>query len=349
MELSGTPFDRGQQHGAALREHIAHNVALYFARFEREGHLAADEVRRRAALFVPLLETYPDYFAAMRGVAEAADQDLIDVVMLNVRYELLYYQYSVLPVGDPDGCTSFALLPSATSNAHLLIGENWDWIPEVQGAVLRAPEALTFTEAGIVGEKIGLNTHGIGLAVNGLLSTEDDWSQMVKPFHVRCYEILRSRTLEEAVGVITGTRRACSANFVLAQAPDRAVDVEAAPGTSCTLGTARGALTHTNHFLEPEHLGVDEPRAERRPHSYTRLARIRELLETRRPLDVEDVQASLRDHDNFPDSICRHVHPEDPPEEACSTVVSALMDLNERTLWLSDGPPCESAYERFKL
>ncbi|HEY1294093.1 MAG TPA: C45 family peptidase [Chloroflexota bacterium] len=349
VELWGEPFEQGLQHGEALREQIAHNLAVYFDRFASEGQLTAEEVRHRATLYVPLLEMSPDYFAAVRGVATASNQELVDVAMLNVRYELLYYQYSVLPVGGPDGCTAFALLPSATRNGHLLIGENWDWIPEVQGAVLRTSETLSFTEAGIVGGKIGLNASGIGLAVNGLLSTEDDWSQMVKPFHVRCYEILRSRTLDEAAGVITGTRRACSTNFVLAQAPDRAVDIEAAPGTSCTLGPERGAVTHTNHFLEPEHLGVEEPHAERRPHSYTRLARMRALLNAGRPLGVEDVQACLRDHDNFPDSVCRHVHPDDPPEEACVTVISAIMDLHERTLWISNGAPCVNAYERYRL
>jgi isopenicillin-N N-acyltransferase-like protein len=349
VELDGQPFDRGRQHGAALREQIAHNLGVYYDRFRREGHLEADDVRGRAAEFVPRLETYTDYFATMRGVAAASGQALIDIVVLNVRYELLYYQYSVLPVGGPDGCSAFALLPEATTTGHLLLGQNWDWIPEVQGAVLRTPETLTFTEAGIVGGKIGLNSSGVGLAVNGLLSTDDDWSQPVKPFHARCHEILGSSTLEEAAGVVTGTRRACSANFLIAQAPNRVMDIEAAPGTTCSFGPAAGVLTHTNHFLEPEHLGVDEPASERRPHSYTRLSRMRALLEANRPLGVDDVTSALRDHDNFPDSVCRHVHPDDPPEEACVTVVSAVMDLHERTLWLSDGAPCQGEYQKYRL
>jgi isopenicillin-N N-acyltransferase-like protein len=349
VDLDGPPLDRGRQQGVALRDHVAHNVAVYYDRFQTEGQLQADEVRRRAAHFLPLLESYTDYFATVRGLAEASGQQLIDLVMLNVRYELLYYQYSVLPVGGPDGCTSFALLPEATSTHHLLLGENWDWIPEVQGAILRSPETLCFTEAGIVGGKIGLNAAGIGLTVNGLLSTSDDWSQLVEPFHVRCFDILRQQTLEDAARVITAERRACSTNFVLASAPDRATNIEAAPGTSCSFGPTRGALVHTNHFLAPERLGVEEPLSERRPHSQTRLARMRDLLDAQRPVSVADLQAALRDHDNFPDSVCRHVHPDDPPEEACVTVASAVMDLDERILWLSDGQPCAAAYETYRL
>jgi isopenicillin-N N-acyltransferase-like protein len=349
VELAGGPFDQGTQHGAALGDQIAHNVAVYYDRFQREGHLDAEEVRRRAAQLQAVLQTFPAYFDAVRGIANGARQDLIDVVMLNVRYELLYFQYSVLPVGGPDGCTSFALLPEATSNGHLLIGENWDWIPDVRGAVLRTDRTLSFTEAGIVGGKIGLNAAGLGLTVNGLLSTDDDWSREVAPFHVRCHEILQSPSLEAAARVITAERRACSTNFILAQVPDRALDIEAAPSTSCSFGPRQSTLTHTNHFLEPDHLGVDEPASERRPHSYTRLERMRQLVSAGRPLSVEDVQTRLRDHDNFPDSVCRHEHPDDPPEEACVTVVSAVMDLDERTLWLSNGPPCENSYERYEL
>ena len=355
VKLTGDPFDQGRQHGLALRAQIGHNLAVYYDRFAREAQLQPDQVRERASLYVPLLrDRCSEYFEALRGMAETADQDLIDLVMLNVRYELLYYQYSVLPVGGPDGCTSFALLPQASANGHLLIGENWDWIPEVAGAILHTTadsglQTLSFTEAGIVGGKVGLNSAGLGLAINGLLSTDDDWARLEKPFHVRCYEILRAARFEDALRIVTDTPRACSANFVLAQTPDRATDIEAAPGSSCSFGAVHGVVVHTNHFLEPTHLGVEEPSSERRPQSYTRLARIRELIDARRPLSVADVQTCLCDHDNYPDSVCRHVHPDDPPEEACPTVVSIVMDLEERTLWLSAGPPCEHVYDAYRL
>jgi len=353
VKLEGTPYEQGRQHGVALRDEITHNLAVYYERLLTEGHLEADEVRWRTAHYLPLLESFPAYFEAVRGVADASHEELIDLVMLNVRYELLYYQYSILPVGSPDGCTSFATLPSATTNGHLLIGEDWDWIPDVQGALLHTRESefetLSFTEAGIVGGKIGLNSAGLGLAINGLLSTTDDWSRLHTPFHVRCYEILRQTSLEAAAAIVTTTPRACSSNFVLAQMPDRAVNIEASPDTTCSFGAQRGSVTHTNHFVDPTHLGVEEPKSERRPHSYTRLARMRTLLDQRRPLSVGEVQSCLRDHDNYPDSVCRHEHPDDPPEEACVTVVSAVMDLNDHTLWLSDGPPCEHPYERFAL
>jgi isopenicillin-N N-acyltransferase-like protein len=348
VHVDGDAFDQGSQHGVALRDQIVHNLEVYFDRFEREAELEPAQVRSRAAHLLPSLSRHP-YWQALRGVAHGSDQDLLDVVVLNTRYELLYYQYGVLPVGGPDGCTSFALLPDETADRHLLIGQNWDWIPEVQGAVLhtREPdglETLSFTEAGIVGGKIGLNSAGLGLTINGLLTTSDDWSRLVPPFHVRCYDILRQTSLTSAIAIIGSQPRACSANFLLGQAPDAALDVEAAPDSVCERHPERGMLAHSNHFLDPLSLGIEEPRSERRPHSYTRLARLRELLDARRPASIGDAQACLRDHDNYPDSVCRHEHPDDPPEEACTTVTSVVMDLEERTLWLTNGPPCEHQY-----
>jgi isopenicillin-N N-acyltransferase-like protein len=353
VHLDGEPFDQGRQHGLALGQQITHNLEVYFDRFLREAELEPAEVRSRAAHLLPVLSGHR-YWQAIRGLAEGSGLDVLDLVVLNVRYELMYYQYSILPVGGPDGCTSFAVLPPRSVDGHLLIGQNWDWIPEVQGALLRTREpdgleTLSFTEAGIVGGKIGMNSAGLGLTINGLLTTSDDWSRRVTPFHVRCYDILRQRSLSAAAAIVTSQPRACSSNFLLGQAPRSLFDIEGAPDTTREFGPENGMLAHTNHFLDPDRLGIEEPHSERRPHSYSRLARMRELLDARQPVSVGDMQACLRDHDNYPDSICRHVHPDDPPEEACTTVTSVIMDLDERTLWLTDGPPCENQYERFAL
>jgi isopenicillin-N N-acyltransferase-like protein len=74
-----------------------------------------------------------------------------------------------------------------------------------------------------------------------------------------------------------------------------------------------------------------------------------ELLDARSPVSVGDLEAMLRDHDNYPDGICRHENRDDPPEEWCITVTSAIMDLDELTLRLTDGPPCEHLYEGFSI
>jgi isopenicillin-N N-acyltransferase-like protein len=253
-----------------------------------------------------------------------------------------------------DGCTAFAVAPDASANGHLLIGQNWDWIPGVQGALLHTQEpdglqTLSFTEAGIFGGKIGLNSAGVGLAVNGLTTTSDDWSRLSAPFHARCTAILRAHDFDQALDAITGAPRACTSNFLLAQAPGRIADVEAVPDRARVLSAENGCLVHTNHLLDPTALGVAEPPSDLRPGSCQRFERMSALLEQQRQLAIGDLQAALRDHHGQPCSICRHADPGRGPAEQYVTVVSAIMDLAERTLYISDGPPCSNNYQIHRL
>lgn len=351
LSLEGSPYERGWVHGREARGRIEHNVRIYRERFAREGKLSLKEVRRRAEAYGAAIEAQnPQYAEEMRGVAEGAGLPLWEIVALNVRYEILYHQFSHFSAHAvlADGCTTFAVLPERSADGHLYLAENWDWIPEVQGLILHVreegTEIVSFTEAGIPGGKIGLNSHGLGLAINGLNTTDDDWARLHKPFHVRCYEILRCRTLKEAAAVVEGGGRSCSANFLLGHPQEGVLDLEAAPRGVLRLVAEQGLLVHTNHFLEPEKLGVIDPLDEREERSHHRLVRSRALLEGKRPISREDLFECLRDHDGHPFSICRHPGPKDP-DERYQTVVSVLMDLHGLKMWISDGPPCACAGE----
>lgn len=352
IELSGEPFEQGLTQGRELRDRIQHNLRVYFDRFQREGRISRDEALQRAKKYWHAIQTQSPVCAdIMKGISTGSGSELLEIVALNVRYEILYHQFTANAM--TDGCTAFAVLPELTANGHLLMGENWDWIPQVQGTILRVREKdfelLCFTEAGIVGGKIGLNSFGLGLAINGLFSTDDDWSRLAMPFHVRCYEILRSKSLADAVKVVTTGNRACSANFLITQIDDQVIDVEAAPLCTRTLTSENGFLSHTNHFLDPATLHVVEPPSEKRPHSYHRLKCIHRLLAGKSSLTTEVLKSYLRDHDGRPYSICRHIDDEEPPEEHYQTVTSVVMDLHDRAMWISDGPPCESEYRELRL
>lgn len=353
IHLTGSAYDQGLQHGEALRERVRHNRDVYFERFAREVRLSREQVIVRARHALATIERAgPAYADGMRGVAEASGLPLDEVAALNVRYEILYYQFGANALAD--GCTSFAILPESSANGHLLIGENWDWIPQVRGALLHTVEpdgleTLTFTEAGIVGGKLGLNSAGLGLAINGLTTTDDDWARPVMPFHVRCYAVLRARSFDAAAEIIGGTPRACSGNFMLAQAPDRAIDLEAAPDALGVVPPTGGCVVHANHFERPDELGVVEPPDEKVPHTYHRQRRLDALLRAQLPVGIAQIQAALRDHLEHPYSVCRHEDPAEPPEEHYLTVVSAVMDLHALELHISDGPPCRSAYHTYSI
>lgn len=368
VRLEGGPREWGLAHGRAVRPLVAHNVRAYMRRFREGAGLSPAEIRNRAESYRRVIaEASPGYAAAMEGIAQGAGQDPLDVVAMNVRYELLYSEFARVgmereraALSAVGGCTSFAVMPDRTANGHLLVGQNWDWLPEIRGAVLRATdedgvESLSFTEAGIAGAKIGLNAAGLALAVNGLVSDRDRWSRVRKPFHVRCWEILRARTLDAALRAATEGERPCSANFLLARAgrKPRVVDIEAAPDGVCELGPSDGFLVHANHFTDPESLGIRQPLAEDRESSYRRAARmdtmVRARLDRGRGIRVDDLKRMLRDHDGARLSVCRHPDPARPPDERFETRVSVVMDVDAGEMFLAAGRPCTTRYRRYSL
>ncbi len=366
VNLTGSPREWGVQHGRAARRKVASNVRAYLRRFTEWAKVPIDEVRRRSEAYRAVIEEMsPEYSAAMAGIAEGSGQDLLDIVAVNVRYEMMYSEFAsrgmarkTAGLAAVGGCTGFALLPEFTANGHLLIGQNWDWIPEVEGIVVRATDAhgrthLGFTEAGIAGTKIGLNDAGLGLVINGLVSNEDRWSPDGRPFHVRCWDVLAARTLADAERAITESKRTVSSNFLLAQSGAGVVDVEVAPGARCRLEARDGYLAHANHFLDEKSLGIWQPLAEDRPGTFTRYAFIQEKLaawaKAGRKVRVEDLKGLLRDHTNAPNSLCRHPNEVYAPDDRYETAVSVIMDLDAREMFMSSGNPCTSRYRKVSL
>ena len=354
--FSGTTYEQGLAHGEALQESIGKNIEIYFNRFENEAGINKNELLENTGIYLNVLrEQSPEYVNGMNGIAKSSNLNLLEIAMLNLRYELLYHALGKLLQSDAvDGCTSFAILPEASQNNHLLMGQNWDWIPDVEcvlttGIDTDGLQRMAFTEAGIFGGKPGMNSGGVGLAVNGMYSTSDDWSLFQKPFHLRCYEVLRSPNMNEALNVLAGTPRSCTANFILGHEPKRALDIELAPDSLRLIDPKNGVLAHANHLVDPKEAGVSEPLNPRRHLSEFRHKRMEELLNEQKPLNVAGIQEILKDHEHQPQSLCRHRDDTLPDSQHTITKTAMIMDLEERKMWLTDGQPCKAQFKEFSL
>jgi isopenicillin-N N-acyltransferase-like protein len=208
---------------------------------------------------------------------------------------------------------------------------------------------MAFTEAGIFGGKPGMNSEGVGLTVNGMYSTVDDWARFQKPFHLRCYEVLRSTNMEEALHALAGTPRSCTANFILGHAPSRAVDIELAPDSLRLIDPTDGVLAHANHMVDPKEVGVEEPENPRRHLTEFRHHRIETLLNEQKPINVKGIQEILKDHKHQPQSLCRHRDDSLPESQHTITKTAMIMDLEEKKMWVTDGQPCKAEFEEYSL
>ena len=367
LDLGSDPRERGQVHGREMRTEIRANYATYIERFETGGAKQSDVLKQSEAWAAFIARDNPEYAEEMEGIADGSNLSLTEIALLNARYELAYCVFGSEAQSlnnaatiEQEGCTSFGLMPEITASGHTLIGQNWDWLAKLQGRVFvmrvqRSPEPGTgkpdfvgFTEAGIAGCKIGVNAAGIGLCVNGLVTQRDGANGFRKPFHVRCREILDAWTFDKALLPVVQTDRTCSTNFLIGHADGEIIDIEATPDYCSYIYPENGLVTHANHLVRETRIASQFERIA--PHSLYRANRLERLLRrSSGKLGIDAIHALLSDHFSAPASICRHPDLTLPEPKRVISVTAAAMDLNARTLYVTDGPPCQSNFQTVPL
>jgi len=367
LDLGSEPRERGKVHGREMRNEIRANCATYIERFETGGAKQPVILEQSEAWAAFIARDNSEYAEEMAGIAEGANLSLTEIAMLNARYELAYCVFgseaqslNKAAPSEPEGCTSFGLMPEMTASGHTLIGQNWDWLAKLQGQVFvmrvqrstesrsGKPDFVGFTEAGIAGCKIGVNEAGIGLCVNGLVTLRDGANGFRKPFHVRCREILDAWGFDKALLPVVQTDRTCSTNFLIGHAEGEIIDIEATPDYCSYIYPQNGLVTHANHLVRETRIASQFERIA--PHSLYRANRLERLL--RRDsgnIDIKTIHTALSDHFSAPASICRHPDMTLPQPKRVISVTAAAIDLNERALYVTDGPPCQSKFQAVPL
>ena len=346
--LTGDAHERGVIHGETHAEAIADNVETYLSVFEYHG-AEEDTVYQQAREFWPLIQEHnPEYAKEMEGIAEGSGVPIEDITVLNARYEVMYSAFAAEADdlgGGPDACTAFGVQPEASATGHTYLGQNWDWMPDLQTFVMDIrrddkPNMVAMTESGIVGGKIGVNEHGIGILLNGLTSTGDGDDPFRIPYHVRFREALDADRLDQAIAPLLTTKRANSANVVLGHAAGEIINLELTPdGAQYLYPDDRNILAHANHFQgSPQVTSTFEKLI---PDTLCRSPRIRRLLHNERgDISPEILQTVLRDHTGHPSSICRHPDESKPELEQIATNGSFIINLNEQEILGNGGDAC---------
>jgi isopenicillin-N N-acyltransferase-like protein len=343
----GLPFVRGFHLGRAQAQRVAQSVSAYLELFKARAGLDHARVLNTAERFIPPIEAYaPHLLEEMRGIAEGSGHDLREIVAINCRTELMYG----VPFGE---CTSIGVTPEASTDGHLRLAQNWDWKVTLAGAlvlwVIRrddGPDVLTLTEAGMVG-KIGVNASGFAMCVN-LLKSYQDTGQPAVPMHIILRRVLEeAHSVEEAIALIGSAKRQTSCNHLIADRDGHVADVEATPFGRQVLWPTRGVLIHTNHCLAAS-LAQHDRTACDQPETLARCGRATSLAEEP-PIDETRLRSILSDHATAPNSICRHVQTDLPPDQQDESIASLMFDLTAGTLDIADGPPCQNPYRRLTL
>ena len=357
IRVEGDARERGRQYGKQAAQRIHRSVDAYREVFQHYAGWDWSRVRQFATDFeAPIRAFSIKYLEELAGMAEGAGLDLLDVLAINVRTEIMYSARAREAISIPHECTSFGLIPATGSDRAVVLGQNWDWLPHTFDTVVvleanqdDGPNYVTVVEAGLLA-KTGMNAHGLGLVTNALASNADRGDAGV-PYHVLLRGILDCANVTGALSLLQQHYRSSSANYLVAHRSGSGLDVEAAPGDFSeifvTLPDEDGILLHTNHFVSPRFTGKDVS-LWTSPDSPSRYARFLSGLRREAPTR-KDLKRLLADHAEHPFGVCCHPDLSVAPVEQSATIASVIMDLGRQAMWLADGPPCSTTFRRLDL
>ena len=361
VDVSGSPYERGRQHGAAVPGRVKRSIELYGGQL---GELGYDAAAKTALIseFAREIEGFgAHYIEEMRGIADGAGVLLEDIVMINARTEVIAKARLVKnrPVEATeeldDGCTGAIILPERSANGSLIHGQNWDWKAECAetAIVLRVqrddgPDFLTFVEAGGLA-RCGMNEAGICITAN-YLESERDFTQAGVPLALIRRKVLEQEHLAFAIKAVATTPKACSNNMMLSTVKGFGIDFECAPDEAFPLYPSDGLIVHANHWVGQVALTkLRDTGTPRVPESFYRDWRVRKLLdEAGDKLTVDDLKHAFFDDFLAPHSVCRPPRPNDTGNLS-ATVAMVIMQPAEGIMEVCPLPALNKSFTRYSL
>jgi isopenicillin-N N-acyltransferase-like protein len=338
--------------------------------------------------YIPAIQNYyPDGFAEMQGIADGADVAFEDIVLLNARYDLIDLKEPGVPepsaaIDKSNECTSAIFLEETNSDGHVINAQNWDMSARLwtEDTIIylevhpdpeeKKPSLFLVTEAGQLGRS-GMNSLGIGVTANSLISTADyipEGPDMkpVLPLSLLRRMVLESSHLSEAFTAVYNFPRHVSNNLTIATAEGFGVCLEITPDRVYKVygNIDNHYLIHTNHFV---HLGFDSHGdvQDRYPggSSWHRLHRFEQRVRKHAlagQVTHERLVEAFSDHLSYPEALCCHpdYYPNDavvqhlpgyPFRGATATVACVMYNLTQKEITVCKGPPCQGTFQTFQL
>jgi isopenicillin-N N-acyltransferase-like protein len=346
VEIRGSPMERGRHQGEGARAQILRALSRYSEVIARAIDLSWEAAQRESRKFLPYAEeAFPQFVAELRGIAAGAQVPFEEVWTLNCYEGLTDVRQEIW------GCTSLAVRDDQTANGHVLMAHNEDWnsVDRDNAYLVHAvpddgPPFIGMTYGPLL-VNIGLNAEGIAVAIDSVYPTD---GRVGIPRILCSRAVLQAHTIGQAILKCVVKLRAGGYAYLLADRSGELYCVESSATTHDLMYGEDGWLAHTNCYLSPKMKLIEEPGTY--SSANVRLNRARRLLKSQLGgVTAESLQQILRDHVNFPNSICNHEDPEDTPYQREMTIVSMVLDLTDCVVWAAPGPPCEGEYVAFRM
>jgi isopenicillin-N N-acyltransferase like protein len=344
LRLEGTYEEVGGQIGDLCADTIRRVVE--FDDQLPAGRSRADQLALAARYLDVTHEAMPWAIQEIGGAADAAGVHLLDLFACHI--EEIWYEPREPVRAHAKGCSDLVATAPMTASGHVLVGHTNDVSRQYQEELMaierRIPGDPTILTIGNgVWISVGWNSAGLSLTGNELSPNDE---KVGIPREVQVRAMLRDTTLDAMVGTALRHDRASSYNNVLAASDGRVVNVEGSATSVEMTEPDGGTLAHTNHYVcdamvryegDPEYAEL----------SAIRYRRAKELLRSAETASVDEemMRGFLSDHENAPDSICRH----EAEGRDSVTCFWCVVDVTEGHVRYGRGNPCDSVEQQYEF
>jgi isopenicillin-N N-acyltransferase-like protein len=342
VDLTGSPEERGTQHGKLLKNRINQVIDYYTdvtKKLDEEGRESNKKyILNSARKFKKIIHEHnSDYSIEIEAIAEAADVDPLWIYAINSRSEIL----SNMENGSTE-CTALYF-----KNSRIL-GQNWDWDAEFEELAfimkltkLDGHKIIQVTEPGMIG-KIGFNNFGLGVCLN-FIGVDEELNGL--PIHIILRAVLDSKSIEEAKDLAKNVGKGQSGNILIGEKNGKYQDIEFGGSKVYLLDAENNYFIHTNHFLNNEKLNS---KPELMLSSFNRYKIASNLVKSNETPSLELMKSILLDDTDPELPICRKYIP-GRVKEKVGTVCTILMDLNQQVMHITKGSPLHNSFTEISL
>jgi predicted choloylglycine hydrolase len=336
LTSAGPDRHRGRHHGRELGGDIRRS--LLHANWD--GERSPREIEAGEAMWAWLNDNQRWLAEEIEGIAAGAEISLEAARHLNLFSATRQFG---------DECTTLGF---CESNRGPVLAKTFD-IGEERDVYLMQrvrPESgyrfMRVSWAGNVWAPTGINEAGLAVGASSAPPAPEQ-NAYAMPWHMTLNPVLREcATTADAVALLRSMPIAGKGhNYAILDEHGHGVVVEKSGERQATVASERDVICATNHFTTEEFEEIETPETDRTQSSLARLTWMRETFIQHRDrprLTLEALAEALR-KDDGEGRLCRKGY------MGAHTHYALIYVCRERTIWLSDGYPCEERFVEQEL
>jgi len=257
LVLEGTPYERGRQHGDALKKDIRALVKLWKEDIEKTYKSEADVFIQKflaATNFQRAINKWtPDLWEELKGISDGSGLDFDTMFAFQLVDEIWVLGKDI----QAEKCTTIGL--KKTAKQPPVVAQNLD-IPQFYHGFqtllhVKDPsqdiETFLFTFPGFIAAN-GINSHSVAVVVNAVQQLENSKDGLPVAFVIR--GILQRKTYDEALRFLKAVKFGAPQNYMIGGAEDVGSFECSTTHLSQFIPFENAAFTyHTNHPLKNLH------------------------------------------------------------------------------------------------